>query len=184
LKAFATIGWLTAAVFGVLYFAGKRAEGPVYRDPEAEILRDRVRELQSRLAEGTGGEEAPDTPAPDADSRADPAATAREFTVTVVSAHDLRDHDPLGTGDPFVVVHYDGEERTTKTIRGSRHPTWNTKFTFRHVPDHVLTLTVWDRDALRHDRVGTVSLTPTAGQVVDKPLSLNTAGTLRILLTW
>ena len=81
----AITGWLAAAIFALLFFAGRAGSRPVYRDPEAEILRERVTELQERLENGTDGGPPPAV-FPPAEA---PRRIAPPFSLVVLSASNL-----------------------------------------------------------------------------------------------
>ena len=170
----AVIGWALAAMFGLLWISSGPCGGPVLRDPEADLLRDRIRELEADREAADHpplvrpGEEPPAPPPPS------------RFTVKVVSASGLPDMDSLGKADPFVVVAYDGEERLTPVESGTVEPIWGQTFEFRYVEGQRLTLTILDRDVMSHDLVGRVDCSPDPEAQGRVELSLSGGGTITV----
>jgi len=182
MRWFAVTGWVLTALFALLWVASGPCAGPVLRDPQADLLRDRVERLEVDLAVARGEAPpggasehpplvVPPEPAPD---RQAPTRVA----VKVVSASGLPDWDRLGKADPYVVVAFDGEERITPVRKGTLTPVWNHSCEFRFAAGQTLTFTVYDRDLLDHDLVGKASLAAEPASAGKHRLSLSGGGTL------
>ncbi|MHC4859085.1 MAG: C2 domain-containing protein [Planctomycetota bacterium] len=180
----AILGWVFAALFALLWVASGPCGGPVLRDPEADLLRDRVADLEADLA-AQRGEPAPEDatghpPLVRPPVEENQPATPARFTVRVVSARGLPVRDRLGTADPFVVAAYDGEERISAVKRGTVSPVWGQTFEFRFAKGASLTFIVYDRDVMRHDLIGRATLALEPGVSGKRDLSLSAGGTLTV----
>jgi hypothetical protein len=182
MRWFAVTGWVLAALFALLWVASGPCAGPVLRDPQADLLRDRVERLEDDLAMSRG--EVPPGGASEHPPLVTPRgpATARQMpasvTVKVVSASGLPDRDKLGKADPYVVVAFDGEERITPALKGTLSPVWNYSCEFRFAAGQSLTFTVYDRDVLKPDIVGEASLALDPADPGRRSLRLSGGGTL------
>ncbi|PSC72167.1 calcium-dependent kinase 1 [Micractinium conductrix] len=85
-----------------------------------------------------------------------PAVGARKYarlTLTVKSAHNLRDEAWLGKSDPYCVVRLACAEIQTHHVkRAGEQCSWNEFFAFQDVsPDDVLEFRVYDRNRILKD---------------------------------
>ncbi|KAH0979723.1 hypothetical protein GBA52_006900 [Prunus armeniaca] len=77
--------------------------------------------------------------------------------VKLVSAKGLGDTDLLSRMDPYVLIHYKGQERKSGVARGQgSSPVWNERFTFRaEYPgsgeQYKVTLKIMDKDTFTAD---------------------------------
>ncbi|KAJ3280341.1 hypothetical protein HK104_000740 [Borealophlyctis nickersoniae] len=76
--------------------------------------------------------------------------------VTVIEARNLKDHDTIGEGDPYVELWIDEDyKQKTSTVNNSNNPVYNETFTFNLTSGkHKLHMRAFDKDVVGKDEIG------------------------------
>ncbi|KAJ3266010.1 Synaptotagmin-7, partial [Borealophlyctis nickersoniae] len=76
--------------------------------------------------------------------------------VTIVEARNLKDHDTVGEGDPYIELWIDEDyKQKTSTQKNNNNPVYNETFTFNLTSGkHVLHLKAIDKDVADKDKIG------------------------------